>query len=89
MKHFDLFIYNESARLGNYDDIQNDLTNNEGINEPDADIATAESESVSLSSLPAGNYLINVMNYTGTGSTTSTDYDLKINDGANFSCPDI
>ncbi|MBT4762963.1 MAG: hypothetical protein HOO06_14815 [Bdellovibrionaceae bacterium] len=86
---FDLFIYNESARLGNYDDIQNDLTNNEGINEPDADIATAESESVSLSSLPAGNYLINVMNYTGTGSTTSTDYDLKINDGANFSCPDI
>jgi hypothetical protein len=55
----DLYLYNEDARFGQSDDIVA-----YSWNESDDNPATAEQEAFSTD-LPAGNYLLNVMIYTG------------------------
>jgi hypothetical protein len=76
----DLYLYNEKARFGNSADwvaLSNAL--------PDGNIATPEKETVHLSNLPPGKYLINVYVDTGMGVKDAFTYTLKLN-GATL-CP--
>lgn len=75
----DLYLYNESARFAN----SNDMVRY-SINDPDGNPATTETESISVS-VPAGNYLINVNAYTGSSTGTLANFNLRIN-GSNL-CP--
>ncbi len=79
----DLFVYKESARFANANDVVAS-----SYTEPDGNNATVETESVSAN-LPAGNYLINVNAWTTNGGTgSSTSYELSIAGGAKL-CPAI
>ncbi len=79
----DLYLYNSSARYG----VSDDIVAYSREEPATATVGDIETESISLSSLPPGNYLINVMVYTGNSSVGSdTNYELLLG-GINL-CPD-
>ncbi len=75
----DIFIYKDKVRFGVESDMINTIASGMGQTQPDQNVGTAETDTVTESSLAAGDYLINVSNYTGTGSTSTTTYSLIIN----------
>ncbi len=78
----DLYVYKESARFGNSSDWVGYSQSN-----PDENVATSETETVTKSNLAAGDYLINVKVWTGgTILGGATSYELSIAGGAKL-CP--
>lgn len=79
----DLYIYNSSARYGASDDMVG-YSREEPATPASGNI---ETENISISSLPPGDYLINLMVFTGGASVGSeTQYEMKLG-GVNL-CPD-
>jgi hypothetical protein len=76
----DLFLYDESARFGNPEDIVGFSGHN-----PDGNPATPEIESIALNNLQPGKYLINVLVHTTDVIGGAVNYQLKLN-GSNL-CP--
>lgn len=71
----DLYLYNSTARYGLTDDMVG-YSRDEPATTASGNI---ETETISVSSMPAGDYLINVMVYTGNSSVGSdTEYELKV-----------
>lgn len=69
----DLYIYNSNARLFNSSDrVAFTIATNASSN-----ASVAETDSAALNSVPAGNYLIDVFSFDGTG--TPVEYGLKLN----------
>ena len=89
----DVYVYGGDAVIGYIQSgasyyFSSDLLNtNSGFTEPDGTVGTSETESVSLSGLAAGDYLIQVIAYVsdGAGHGVETKYNLKV--GANYLCP--
>lgn len=76
----DFYLYNDSARFGISDDIV-------GFSREEPSNPGGETESINISNLPAGDYLINVMVYTGGPSIgAATNYEIKV--GGTVLCPD-
>jgi hypothetical protein len=70
----DLFLYDEEARFANSADIVG-----ASGHDPDGNPATAETESISLSNLPPGKYLVNVHVRTAEVIGGAVNYQLKLN----------
>lgn len=80
----DFYLYNTSARFGISEDIAGF-----GRAEPTAPGGTSgtETETISIANLPAGDYLLNVMVYTGGNIGAATNYEIRV--GGALLCPTI